>query len=148
MQTLKNEVVTGAQKCFSLLKTRRQKDAAFSLLLLTPAIICCVVFILFPIIDSVKMSFTTYKIANLTQNIPGEWNNFANYTRLWSSGKLQDSIKVTLLFVVVTVALSFVISMTLALMLNSKIRGARLLRSIMMIPVSYTHLTLPTNSRV
>ena len=72
MQTVKNDVVTGAQKSFSLLKTRRQKDAAFSLLLLTPAIICCVVFILFPIIDSVKMSFTTYKIANLTQNIPGE----------------------------------------------------------------------------
>ena len=134
MQTVKNGVAAGPKKSFSLLKSRRQKDAAFSLLLLTPAIICCVVFILFPIIDSVKMSFTTYKIANLTQNIPGEWNNFANYTRLWSSGKLQDSIQVTLLFVFVTVALSFVIGMALALMLNSNIRGARFLRSVMMIP--------------
>lgn len=134
MQTAKNGVATGPKKSFSLLKSRRQKDAAFSLLLLTPAIICCVIFILFPIIDSVKMSFTTYKIANLTQNIPGEWNNFANYTRLWSSGKLQDSIQVTLLFVFVTVALSFVIGMALALMLNSNIRGARFLRSVMMIP--------------
>lgn len=107
---------------------------AFALLLLLPAIVLCIVFILIPIVDSVVMSFTTYKIANLTKGIPGEWNNFANYTRLWSHGKLQASIKVTLFFVVVTVAITFVISMSLALMLNTKIYGARLLRSIMMIP--------------
>lgn len=116
------------------LGTRRQRDAAFTLLLLLPAIILCIVFILIPIVDSVAMSFTTYKIANLTKNIPGEWNNFANYTRLWSHGKLQESIKITLFFVAVTVVLTFVISMALALMLNTKIYGARILRSVMMIP--------------
>lgn len=114
--------------------TKYQKDGAFSLLLLSPAIILCIAFILVPIVDSVAMSFTTYKIANLTKNIPGEWNNFANYTRLWKSGKLQDSIWVTLQFVSITVILTFVISMALALMLNTKIRGARFLRSVMMIP--------------
>ncbi len=118
----------------TILGTKNQKDAAFSLLLLMPAIILCITFILIPIVDSVKMSFTSYKIKNLTQGIPGVWNNFANYTRLWESGKLQDSIVVTLWFVGITVVLTFIISMALALMLNSKIKGARFLRSVMMIP--------------
>lgn len=117
-----------------ILGSRRREDAVFSLLLLFPAIVLCAVFILIPIVDSVRMSFTTYKLANLTQGIPGQWNQFANYTRLWTSGKLQSSIRVTLLFVGVTVVLSFLVSMTLALILNTDIRCARLLRSVMMIP--------------
>lgn len=117
-----------------ILGSRRREDAVFSLLLLFPAIVICAVFILIPIVDSVRMSFTTYKLANLTQGIPGQWNQFANYTRLWTSGKLQSSIRVTLLFVGVTVVLSFLVSMTLALILNTDIRCARLLRSVMMIP--------------
>ena len=134
MSSLKKGLAVEKHAPSPLLKTRSQKDAAFSLLLLTPAIISCLIFILIPIVDSVRMSFTTYKIANLTKNIPGEWNNFANYTRLWESGKLMDSICVTLLFVFATVSLCFVISMALALMLNTRIRGARLLRSVMMLP--------------
>lgn len=117
-----------------ILKTRRQQDCAFSLLLLTPAIIACIIFILLPIINSVVMSFTNYKLINMTKGIPGTWNNFANYTRLWKSGKLQASIGITFFFVFVTVVLTFLVSMTLALLLDSKIKGARFLRSVMMIP--------------
>lgn len=110
------------------------KERVFYFALLIPAIVLCVAFIIIPIVDSVAMSFTDYKIANLTQNIPGTWNSFGNYIRLWNAGKLQDAAGVTVFFVAVTVALTFVISMTLALMLNTKIMGARLLRSVMMIP--------------
>jgi len=131
MPSLKNQKAVPPK---GILQTRKQQDAAFALLLLLPAIVACTIFILIPIVDSVWMSFTTYKIANLTKGIPGEWNNFGNYIRLWKAGKLQDSIKITLEFVGITVVLTFLISMTLALMLNTKIRGARLLRSVMMIP--------------
>jgi len=131
MPSLKNQKAVPPK---GILQTRKQQDAAFALLLLLPAIVACTIFILIPIADSVWMSFTTYKIANLTKGIPGEWNNFGNYIRLWKAGKLQDSIKITLRFVGATVILTFIISMALALMLNTKIRGARVLRSVMMIP--------------
>lgn len=112
----------------------REKDILFCLVLLLPAILLCITFILIPIVDSVKMSFTSYKIGNLTNNLPGEWNNFQNYTRLWKAGKLQAAIGVTAEFVLVTVAVTFLVSMTLALILNTELRGARLFRSVMMIP--------------
>lgn len=118
----------------SRLLSGKGKDRLFYFVLLLPAIILCVAFIIIPIVDSVMMSFTSYRIANLTGGTPGEWNNFGNYTRLWNAGKLQSAARITVFFVAATVALTFVISMTLALLLNTKVHGARLLRSIMMIP--------------
>lgn len=115
-------------------RNQKRQDKLFCLLLLLPAIILCVVFIIIPIINSVVMSFQDYKLVNLTQHKPGVWNNFANYTRLWSSGRLQSSIIITIMFVGITVVLTFVIALALALILNTEIKGARLLRSIMMIP--------------
>ena len=115
-------------------RSRKQQDRLFCFYLLLPAIILCVAFILIPIADSVAMSFTDYKIANLTKNRPGVWNDFANYTRLRKAGKLQSAISITGTFVAWTVGLTFVVSMALALILNSEPVGARFLRSIMMIP--------------
>ena len=114
--------------------SRKRQDMLFCVCLLFPAIVLCTAFILIPIVDSVVMSFTSYKIANLTKNRPGEWNDFANYTRLWKAGKLQSAIGITSRFVFWTVSLTFLISMTLALILNTEPRCARFLRSVMMIP--------------
>ena len=75
--------------------SRKRQDMLFCVCLLFPAIVLCTAFILIPIVDSVVMSFTSYKIANLTKNRPGEWNDFANYTRLWKAGKLQSAIAIT-----------------------------------------------------
>lgn len=82
--------MSGTRKKFNI-HSRGTQDRLFCFILLLPAIILCITFIIIPIIDSVWMSFTDYKIANLTQGIPGKWNNFANYTRLWDSGKLQSA---------------------------------------------------------
>lgn len=117
-----------------IFRNKAVKDRMFCFLLLLPAVILCVAFIIIPIVDSVRMSFTDYKIANLANNNPGEWNHFANYIRLWDSGKLQSAAGITVWFVFITVALTFIISMTLALILDSNIPGARLIRSVMMIP--------------
>ncbi len=114
--------------------SRKRQDMLFCFCLLLPAIILCTAFILIPIVNSVQMSFTDFKIANLTKNRPGTWNDFGNYIRLWKAGKLQSAILITGRFVAWTVALTFVISMVLALILNSNPVGARFLRSVMMIP--------------
>ncbi len=112
----------------------RRRDMLFCFCLLLPAIILCTAFILVPIADSVAMSFTNYKIANLTKNRPGVWNDFANYTRLWKAGKLRAAIGITARFVLWTVSLTFLAGLCLALVLNTDPPLARFLRSVMMIP--------------
>lgn len=102
--------------------------------LLAPSVLIVTLFIIVPIVDSILKSFTDYKIVNIIKGTVPEWNNFANYIKLFESGTLTDSVGVTFTFVIVTTTLSLVIGMTLALILNSEIKGARFFRSIMMTP--------------
>ncbi|RRD93911.1 sugar ABC transporter permease [Clostridiales bacterium COT073_COT-073] len=109
-------------------------DKLFSLILLLPAVITTILFIVVPILDSVYRSFLDFKIKNIISGTAGTWNSFQNYTRLIQSGKLGRAIAVNLIFVVAVVVLQFIFGMSLALILNQKIRGSRFFRSIMMIP--------------
>lgn len=118
--------------------TRRLKsvtgDKLFSLGLLLPAIILTFVFILVPVIDSIIKSFTEYKIRNVISGEPGTWNNFENYIKLFQNDKLMPAILTTFVFVFGVVIAQFFIGFILAIILDSKIRGSRFLRSIMMMP--------------
>jgi multiple sugar transport system permease protein len=109
-------------------------DRGFSLALLSPAVLITVVFILIPVADSVVKSFLDYRVRNIISGLPGKWNDFANYVRLFQNSKLLPAIGITFGFVLMMVLCQFVFGMILALALNSKKWVARFLRSIMMIP--------------
>ena len=109
-------------------------DKIFAIALLIPAIITTVSFILVPVVDSIYRSFFDYKVRNIISGQPGVWNNFANYTKLFSNGKLITSMTNTLTFVFGVVIAQFVLGMALALILNSNVKFSRFIRSIMMVP--------------
>ncbi len=113
---------------------RITKDKLFALALLTPAIIITIMFILVPVFDSVVKSFQDYRIKNIISGTPGEWNNFANYSKLFSNHKLGPAIITTFSLVLGVVLSQFVLGMAMALVLNSNLKGARFIRSIMMAP--------------
>ncbi|WP_367565495.1 carbohydrate ABC transporter permease [Lacrimispora sp.] len=113
---------------------RITKDRLFALALLTPSIIVTVMFILVPVLDSVIRSFQDYRIKNIIAGTPGKWNEFANYMKLFSNSKLLSSIETTFIFVGGVVLAQFILGMAMALVLNSNLRGARFIRSIMMAP--------------
>ena len=109
-------------------------DKQFSLMLLSPAVIITVIFILVPVVDSIYRSFFDYKVKNIISGKPGTWNNFANYVKLFTNGKLPTAMTNTLLFVFGVVIAQFILGMALALVLNTNIRFSRFIRSFMMIP--------------
>ena len=131
---MKPETINSRKSKSGPLLKRSTKDKLFSLGLLTPGIIVTVMFILVPVFDSVIKSFQEYKIKNIISKIPGQWNNFDNYIKLFSNNKLLPSIKITLLFVVGVVLAQLIIGMALAVVLNSNLKGSRFIRSIMMAP--------------
>ncbi len=109
-------------------------DKIFAVALMIPAIITTVSFILVPVVDSIYRSFFDYKVRNIISGQPGVWNNFANYTKLFSNGKLIPSMTNTLAFVFGVVIAQFVLGMAVALILNSNVKFSRFIRSIMMVP--------------
>lgn len=112
----------------------KKGDSLFALLLVLPALATTFIFILFPVIDSVFKSFVDFKAKNIINNIPGVWNNFANYKYIFSGSRLSSSIIITFVYMLSLVFLQFVLGMGFALILNRKMKAARFLRSIMMIP--------------
>ncbi len=114
--------------------TKKRGDMYFAMALTLPAIALALLFIFIPIVDSIIKSFQDYKVRNIIANIPGEWNNFDNYRRIFISGALPNAIANTFSFVFVVIILQFLLGMALALVLNSNVRCARFFRSIMMTP--------------
>lgn len=116
------------------LNRKRLGDQLFSAALIAPTILITIIFILVPVVDSVIKSFMDYKIKNIISGKPGVWNNFANYLKLFNGGKMIPAIVNTFLFVIGVVLAQFILGMALALILNSNIKCARFIRSVMMMP--------------
>jgi len=124
----------GKKPALHLIRSKKQGDTVFSLLLLIPTILVTTIFILVPVATSIWESFLDYKMKNIISGKPGEWNNFANYIKLFANSKLGPAILQTFAFCVFVVAFQFVLGMALALVLNSNIKCARFFRSVMMMP--------------
>lgn len=112
--------------------TERGKDLIFAYTLLVPALLVFVLVIFFPIVKGIAASFCDYTIIHMNDGM--KWNNFANYKAVLANGAFLKQLVNTLIFVVGTVGLEFVIGLGLALMLNSKIKGRTFFRSAFLIP--------------
>jgi multiple sugar transport system permease protein len=63
------------------------------------------------------------------------WIGPTNYQRLLTDPEFANSLKVTLIFVVVAVAVEFVVGMGLALVATSRIRAVGLVRTVLLFPL-------------
>lgn len=112
----------------------KRSDSLFSLVLDLPAFFLLAGFIVVPIIDSVVKSFQAYGVKNIITKKPGVWNDFANYIYLFKTDDFTGATLHTFSFVIGVVLVQFILALLLALILNSNIKGARFMRSVMMTP--------------
>lgn len=112
--------------------SERSKDLIFAYALLLPAILVFMVVIFFPIVKGIAASFCDYSILHMNDGMT--WNNFANYKKIFANGALIKQFWNTIVFVVGTVGLEFVIGLALALLLNNQLRARAFFRSAFLIP--------------
>lgn len=111
--------------------TGSQKEEIAAYICLAPALIGLILVIFIPIAKSIVMSFMDYRI-NTTQ--APKWNNFENYIHLFKEGNLGTYTYTTIIYMVLSVSLQFIIAMIIALLLNKKIAGRGAVRGLFMIP--------------
>lgn len=122
----------------------RRREALTGYLFISPWILGFIIFTIGPMIASFYYSLTDFDIIN-----PPVWNNFANYKKIFSgiveailthdSKMLGDpifwqSLKVTLTYAVMALPLGLIVGFFLALLLNQKISGVNLWRTIYFLP--------------
>ncbi len=114
----------------SFLKTNRQREALYGWLFALPAIIGMVAFDVGPMAASVLISFTEWNGVT-----PPQWVGIANYEEiLFRDDLFLLSLRITTVFAFISIPLNLVTGFLLALLLNQKIRGQALMRTLYYLP--------------
>lgn len=114
----------------AFLKTNRQKEAMYGWLFALPAIIGMVAFDVGPMVASVLIAFTEWNGVT-----PPQWVGLANYEEiLFRDDLFLLSLRITTVFAFVSIPLNLVTGFLLALLLNQKIRGQSLMRTLYYLP--------------
>ena len=123
----KGEPKQRARRGFS---RQRRNEALWGLLCVAPAIIGFVLWQLGPIVASLLLAFTDWSIAS-TPN----WIGFENFQRMFTGDPLfWKSLGVTTYYALGSVPLGMIFAFFLAILLNQKIRGLQLFRTIFYLP--------------
>ena len=100
-------------------------------LYLLPAFLIIAVFVIYPMIRSVYMSFfTEYNIFTQT----GSGFGLKSYIKVISDSKFRLSVLNTFNYTIITVPVSVAIALLMAVLLNSRIRGWKIFQGIFFIP--------------
>jgi multiple sugar transport system permease protein len=98
--------------------------------LMLPLLIVMVAVIGWPLVDTVRLSFTDAKLVGTSGNFVG----FDNYLKMLSNSGFQRTLITTAWFAVVSVAAEMVVGVAAALLLNQQFYGRTVLRALMILP--------------
>lgn len=121
------KVRTRAQARFSLSLAKKENIAGY--LFLLPWFVGMLVFTIGPIVSSLYLSFTNYNLLSTPQ-----WVGWQNYLTMFQDQQWRDAVRVTLVYVLLSVPLKLVFALFIATLLNRGLRGLGIYRAIYYIP--------------
>lgn len=105
-----------------------RRDGRLALLLILPAAVGFGIFAAYPVLRGIYLSFTDFRILT-----PPTWAGTANYRRLLTDGVFWDSLRSTVYFVVLTVAIGMAVSLATAVILHRLTKSA-VVRGLVLLP--------------
>lgn len=111
---------------------RKRKDYGVAALFLLPAVLLMVVFVIYPIISNVVLSFQSWKGIFGT---PKKFVGWENYIKVITNESFGRSMANAGIFMVVGFLIQMSLSFGLALLVTSKIKGKNLFRTVYYLPV-------------
>ncbi|MBE1584449.1 carbohydrate ABC transporter permease [Nonomuraea angiospora] len=113
----------------SFRRTMRWKDTRAALLFISPWIIGFLIFTAWPVINSAYLSLTDYDVINDPSFV-----GLDNYRALFEDPKVGLALRNTALFTVMSVPAHLVVSLALALLLNSATKATGFFRTVFFLP--------------
>ncbi len=112
-----------------MIRSFKKKNKIAGLLFISPWLIGFLILIFFPVITSLVWSFCDYDL--LSSPEPA---GLTNYTQLSQDPRFYKALTNTLVYAVCAVPLGICVSMLLALLLNQKVRGIAVYRTLFYLP--------------
>ena len=124
------------------MKGRKQLGkTATGIMMSLPALLLLVTFILVPFIMSFAYSFTNQRLIS-NPNVPLKFIGLANYIKLFNSETFYDALGNNIEFVVTVVPIQVVLALLLAVLLNQKMKGITVFRTIYFSPIVITMIVV------
>jgi sn-glycerol 3-phosphate transport system permease protein len=108
----------------------RAWEWSLAALLLLPNLVLLIVFTYRPLLDNIRLSFTDWNISSPIANPVG----LSNYIEWFGRDDTRIIVRNTVVFTVATVGISMALGLGLALLLDQKLRGRNLVRSVVFAP--------------
>ena len=108
-----------------------RRETFWRIVLLAPALIVFSVFVLWPLLDSFRYSFTNWNGFNPNYKFVG----FDNFAKVFSDPNFFTAIINTAIWMVAALVLPTLLGLGLALLLNTGLRGAAIFKSIFYLPI-------------
>lgn len=110
----------------------QRRDRLIALVLLAPAVIYLFAMSIYPTIFSLWLSLHNYIIYRRDRV---SFAGFSNFTDLLDSETFRESFRVTLEFAAAAVTLELALGLAIAVLLDRKMRGIGILRTLLIVPV-------------
>ncbi len=107
----------------------RTREAIDAYVFMSPAILGLLLFTVGPMVASLFLSFTQYDMLGSAQ-----WIGLQNYRDLFSDPLFWKSLRVSAIYSLVSVPAQLVLALMVAVLLNQKMRGVYIFRSIFYLP--------------
>jgi trehalose/maltose transport system permease protein len=99
-------------------------------IMVAPAVILVLIVALYPLVQTIRLSFTNTRTAR-----PGyKYVGFDNYRYLFNDQQFIDAIKHTFEFTIASVAFETILGMVIALVIHSNFKGRGVVRTSMLVP--------------
>ena len=109
--------------------TQSRREAIVAYLFISPWLLGLLIFLVGPILLSFYFSLTKYTLIK-----PPEWLGFANYERMLTDPFVGIALRVTGVYTLLAVPLGTIVALLIALLLNQKVLGIRVFRTIFYMP--------------
>ncbi len=108
---------------------KEKKETRAALLFASPWVIGFCVFLAYPLLASIYYSFCDYSVLR-----PPVWIGLRNYTNLFQDEVFYKTLSNTAFYAIFALPLGMLVAIGLALLLNTKVRGLAVYRTIFFLP--------------
>lgn len=103
-------------------------------ILIAPAVIAIILLSVYPLLQGIGISFLNYDMTKANSAAFGTFAGLKNYQVIFSNSKYQNAVANSVVWTLVNIVAQLVLSMVIALVLNEKLRGRGIFRTIALLP--------------
>ncbi|MEU7743391.1 sugar ABC transporter permease [Nonomuraea sp. NPDC049158] len=118
------------------MRVRRRRDW-HAYLFIGPSLLGVIAFLLLPMVIVFVLSFFHWELLS-----PPSFAGLDNYRRLAGDGESWHSLGITVVYVLLCIPLQTVLALVLALLLNQRIKGVKVFRSLFVVPWMATPIVM------